>query len=853
MDTSSDTTLRPNSRPSARHRWLRRLWPIAILFLLLVAGRHCWRMWAARSIAGAYVMPDGVSFVVFEPGLLPALRVADGYVWALTFSPNPSMKIALTANATGTAMTLEQVQTFSEPMSGGRNVRVMSTTVLRLRRSTQTPGDWDLVGGGITVKGNDAYIAATSGNWQTFSTPSQGNSIWDRVENWLKRYGMKVSTTGELRTSEMPIPSFLHRVEDARLVSYCRERLKGPESYSDLEMIRAANGANTPDPCLGLHRVALEAQCGNLEESRRAWERWEAAYGASAHPFLRSTALRAYRILQTEEWRRRYPVEAAFWDGFLLDSYAPRLVGKTLPEYQDWLLRTAKCEVLNPAVKRLVPFSLSQPTRVPNFLQIQILGKVTRVLSTFALFEGDTQRSQELLTGLYWQGQSLNAGDVLIQKLIGVALRSMSIGALQLHALDGCRRPEELKVLSDALERLAKMPGQETAASTLDGELSPLVAHMKLSGFAYAAFGDVGTRQKAADAGFAILRTAVAARYHLLTVGAFPSTPAEFGPLLPEGPLADCFATSGSLRFRSLPEECFVYSIGPDARDDAAMVRYDPTNGTVSSGDIFLRVPREREYPFPEGGVRVDTAEDLLRIFPNGLPLDPFADKKGRPLSIVAASEEDWRSCALPAVRKELARSQTTAPSGSAAPSHGATLAGADSATSRPQVVLFSFGPDCDESHYSQVRRLTGENVFTTYSASAQLQLVFPPPAAAPLASVSPLLPTPSEQPKAPATIATAQLAPQSSQPTSASTSLPPRRKPGLLALPPGVKPGQPFTSVSPLGIGRAQSAATLATRPPLVPPYSYPATSAPEPYYDPTNGTTSKGNLYLSLPRRAR
>lgn len=35
-----------------------------------------------------------------------------------------------------------------------------------------------------------------------------------------------------------------------------------------------------------------------------------------------------------------------------------------------------------------------------------------------------------------------------------------------------------------------------------------------------------------------------------------------------------------------------LYSVGPDKQDDGGAISYDPTNGTVSRGDIFLRVPR---------------------------------------------------------------------------------------------------------------------------------------------------------------------------------------------------------------------------------------------------------------------
>jgi len=779
--------------------------PILLVLLLIAAAWHGWNVWRARSAAGLYLMLDGVSYVVLKPGFFPALQVSDGYIWALAPFPNPGMKIRLHVSGGGDKMVLKQIQTVPQQMPGGSIAKTKNTVVLRLKRSAKTPDDWDLASANLTMEVNDVYFSTMSGNRPAPSTPPKRGVVKDFIERYLSRFRMQVCMIGELDPAKAPVLSFLHRARDARLASYCHDRLRRPESDSDLEMLRQLSGENSPDMILGLHRVALETQKGILEESQKAWEKWNAAYGASAHPFLRSTALRAQKALDTAKWRKQYPDLAKFWDGFLRDYYAPRLKDRTLPEYLNWLRNSAKCDLLNSDMERLVPFSLSQPIRVPNFLEIQIISKVTRVQASLALFQGDRQGSLELLTGTYWMGQSLNAGDTLIERLIGIAVRAIATSGLELYALDGCQSPEDLRVLWVTLERLANLPGQETGASLLEAEVSPLLGQMKLSGFQAPNFLEAHIRHCVADAIFAILRTAVAARYRLLTTGAFPKSPAEFGPLLPAGPLADCFATSAPLRFLSKPDGFHIYSVGPDGQDDRAAIIYDPTNGATSRGDLALRIPRERQYPFPAGGVRVNTAPELLRMFPNGLPPDPFAAKRGRPLNIIASSEADWKSCALPGVK--------TAPAPPAAPGPGlpgytpapapppASPPGADAPTTPTPVVIFSFGPDVDESQYTAFRRLTGEDVFTTYSVyTARLQLVFPPNAA----------PVPPPPP-------------------------PP---------PPGLVQG-------PLGVGRARAAAGMINSPYPGFPFGNPAAGPlMEPYYDPTNGTTSRGNLYLKIPR---
>ncbi|MCE5231468.1 hypothetical protein LLG95_17970 [bacterium] len=54
---------------------------------------------------------------------------------------------------------------------------------------------------------------------------------------------------------------------------------------------------------------------------------------------------------------------------------------------------------------------------------------------------------------------------------------------------------------------------------------------------------------------------------------------------------ADPFATAP---LRSIAESTttLIYSIGPDLKDDRAALPYDPTNGTLTPGDIILRLPR---------------------------------------------------------------------------------------------------------------------------------------------------------------------------------------------------------------------------------------------------------------------
>lgn len=804
---------RPKTPPAKRAyaRWLFvRSIPVALVLLLIGAGWQFVLMRRARPLEGVYLMPDGISYAVLKSGFWPALRVSEGYIYSAVIEKKPE-HIEFSVSLGLNQMVLTQVQTLLMPSQKGGPAQIENTLVLRLRESQRVPGDWDL---------ESARFKETIGRPDARSVFSDLN-LKDAIKGPLLSLFMPALFSGELSPSNGPIPSFLHRIPDNRVVELCSNQVWGKHSDRDLNLLRELTKEDPPDACLGLRRVELEARAGNFEEGEQVLQRWNAAYGASADPLLHSTAMQARRFLDASKWRKEHIELVKDWGRIGSKDKPPAFL--SLPEQFQWLREAGKTDSLYPDMENMIRRVSLAKTEVPNLLSIQILAKTTRLKSLFCLLQGDRTRSLELLAGTYWMGQSLNATDLLISKLIGMAVRSIATGGLELLAFEGCRSPEELREVWDTLERCANLPGQETGSTLADGEFPPLVARMECSGMFVPALSEAATRQRMSDAKFAALRTAIAAQYRRMTAGEFPKTPAEFGPLLPAGPLADCFATSAPLKYLEKPDGFYVYSIGPDGRDDVLTISYDPTNGAMSRGDVSVRVPRKREYPFPAGGVRVNTAVELLKIFPNGLPPDPFADTKGRPLSIFAASRADWETCAVPGAKKTWAggapggegpNSSSTLPRAADNPTTAILPRAADNPTTLTPVAVFSFGPDTDEGLYGDYQYLTGEDVFTTYSLPmAPYQLVFP------LSGIpQPARPAPSPPPPPP--------------------GFPIRVAPGMM--PPGLSrfnprfPGRPanMTGIYRGYPGQVSSGEYL------------------QPPYDPTNGITSKGNLYLIFPR---
>ena len=92
------------------------------------------------------------------------------------------------------------------------------------------------------------------------------------------------------------------------------------------------------------------------------------------------------------------------------------------------------------------------------------------------------------------------------------------------------------------------------------------------------------TQDAFSRARFDLLRLETARKIYKLEQGKEPERIEELIPdYLPEAPF-DIFSKNRS-PYREKP---FYYSIGPDGVDQKGARLYDPTNGTISAGDVFL-------------------------------------------------------------------------------------------------------------------------------------------------------------------------------------------------------------------------------------------------------------------------
>jgi hypothetical protein len=377
------------------------------------------------------------------------------------------------------------------------------------------------------------------------------------------------------------------------------------------------------DPDTPLHQV-LAIDAAVLEKDtdtvRKRLDRFGEALASSGQPFLDRTP-KYYR-----EWLENMQLDRAgknFYSDLKaimgdLDSGTFLSLNKTL----ERLKSIAPATILFRPDQGTI---LRWETLPSDFLILQVLSKVFRAEADFRLIQGHAGEALELLLPVHRMAMLLTGqGQERVLGLIGRSVRGITIKGLENVYLNGFRDTVALKAAWPALERVL----QE------DREVSNAFAKAdKTASEAYLSDRDaqeLDTRNWVAHMRLALVHSGAAVRYRILAGMDYPEDARDFGPLLPDGADLDAFADfEKPLRIARYDDRPFVlYSVGPDREDQGGRFSYDPTNGTISPGDLYLDVPRARMYPFPPPWELATTRDGVLAQFPNGLPPDPFANSK---------------------------------------------------------------------------------------------------------------------------------------------------------------------------------------------------------------------------------
>jgi hypothetical protein len=268
--------------------------------------------------------------------------------------------------------------------------------------------------------------------------------------------------------------------------------------------------------------------------------------------------------------------------------------------------------LIHPLVKKI-------PNPDDRYITAYPCGDIGMVLYTQAMFDLFQGNRAAALRKLRLSYHILQTGDLdILLREIGVVL-----GGFQTYLLNACESLEDIHEVWSAFESLRQGPGSRYSFETrLYGQdflftiLLPYNHTLK-------------EYPKAARAERDLFRSATGALAFQAQNGRFPRED-DLLPLLPNGRLpADPFLTTRTLRMIEDTEGLLLYSVGPDQVDDgglssSTLACQRRETGRGSSGDIVLRVPKERKMLFTDVPIQADDALDLLRQFPQGLPRDPY-------------------------------------------------------------------------------------------------------------------------------------------------------------------------------------------------------------------------------------
>lgn len=117
------------------------------------------------------------------------------------------------------------------------------------------------------------------------------------------------------------------------------------------------------------------------------------------------------------------------------------------------------------------------------------------------------------------------------------------------------------------------------------GILIPMIAsHIFFFYVAAPSYQEAHVRENYAKALLDLLAIETASKLYQIDRGAPPDSLSDLAPDYLENEPLDRFREK-----RPYPFNEYFYSIGPDGLDQNGTIPYDPTNGTFSSGDVFLQ------------------------------------------------------------------------------------------------------------------------------------------------------------------------------------------------------------------------------------------------------------------------
>ena len=228
---------------------------------------------------------------------------------------------------------------------------------------------------------------------------------------------------------------------------------------------------------------------------------------------------------------------------------------------------------------------------LPLYVKMHQLSRFSMLRGHLYLTQHDAPKAIYQYAASIRMGQSFRQGD-FVRHIVGVAMEQY-FGARPMSRLfedASLQNPKTLSYLNQTVDQLLRSeprpnPGRLCAYEYIEMPLtSDLIALLPGGVLSTSNFETIQSRENQLYAQMLLLKTACAVKAKSLK----PPFPAQMDAAeLPEDP----FAKGQKLRYVSNGNDgAVVYSVGPDQKDDRALIPYDPTNGAASPGDISVRI-----------------------------------------------------------------------------------------------------------------------------------------------------------------------------------------------------------------------------------------------------------------------
>lgn len=612
-------------RPAFSGRAFIRLALVALITAIAFVGWSLWVNRGSRAAVGVYITGDGQSCIEIRRTPLGLLRVNGGSLCLGVMLPPDATNSVFSVKYRGGQLLVQQHQS---GVYGSGESKWEVLLDLTLEPSESVDGDWDIVDASSLCDSHRTFGNQTRRAWDAVVSSGDWGKARSLMSSALTAFSDPPWT---LPAASRPIPSFLCRVDDERLPAYVDLRQASGDSARTLALAQSLSDDHPNNLLLALHAVEQEARAGLAGESAKRWESLSLAVRDSPSSLTPQVAWLAYSNMKMAVFRRDYPGLKHYYE-FHENARPPF----NQDEYDQWLLRGLKADTPMLYDRPLILEREASPDSPIKFdgMALNSGRNVAGAESMFDLMRGRRSEALSRLAGLYRLGQSLCLADRNVS-ISGQYFRLSTTRELAIVALNACETRDEIEMCWAALERL------RASSTYADKRPSCRGPHGVWSLLVDPRMGTRADPWKAqrlhADAAFENLRVAMAVREFQIETGALPTAESQMFKRFPHGLPDDPFTTgTRRLQLATSGTECVVWSVGLDGADDGGLVEYTGKYGSSSDGDVLLRIPLQREFPFPRGPALADCAAELLAQFPNGLPRDPFTHT-GRPFGVIEA------------------------------------------------------------------------------------------------------------------------------------------------------------------------------------------------------------------------